>query len=149
MVDSAPDLGDPAGPAQSGMGPVLKPVGLKGGAKGSASTSSGASSANAQAALSAKLSGLQSAKERAAVTKILPDGRVRYYTQEVPTRTGGMSRGASFATEHNPMTGSIRQWMESYDPSGNVIRVYPKSINGQAVSAQYYPPTGAELESWR
>jgi hypothetical protein len=36
--------------------------------------------------------------------------------------------------------------MESYDHSGNVIRVHPKSINGQPVSAQHYPPTSAELE---
>lgn len=40
-------------------------------------------------------------------------------------------------------------WMESYDHAGNVIRVHPKSINGQPVSAQHYPPTGAELKSWK
>ena len=38
--------------------------------------------------------------------------------------------------------------MESYDHSGNVLRVHPKSINGQPFSAQHYPPTGAELKSW-
>jgi len=49
--------------------------------------------------LRAKLSGLQKAQENAAVTKTLPDGRIRYYTQEVPARTEGVTRGASFATE--------------------------------------------------
>ena len=119
------------------------------GAKETAAISSEAASVNAQAALRAKLSGLQKAQENAAVTKTLPDGRIRYYTQEVPARTEGVTRGASFATEYNPTTGSTRQWMESYDHSGNVIRVHPKSVNGQPVSAQHYPPTGAELESWK
>jgi filamentous hemagglutinin len=114
-----------------------------------AALSSEATSVNAQAALRAKLSGLQKAQQNAAITKVLPDGRIRYYTQEVYARTEGVTRGASFATEYNPTTGATRQWMESYDQSGNVIRVHPKSINGQPVSAQHYPPTGAELKSWK
>ncbi|WP_298837956.1 VENN motif pre-toxin domain-containing protein [uncultured Salinicola sp.] len=108
-----------------------------------------AKSPNAQDALRAKISGLQKAQETAVVAKDLPDGRVRYYTQEVPARTDGPTRGASFVTEYNPQTGKTRQWMESYDHSGKVIRVHPKSINGQPVSAQHYPPTRAELESWK
>jgi len=128
---------------------VAKGLGKVGGAKETAAISSEAASVNAQAALRAKLSGLQKAQENAAVTKTLPDGRIRYYTQEVPARTEGVTRGASFATEYNPTTGSTRQWMESYDHSGSIIRVHPKSINGQPVSAQHYPPTGAELESWK
>lgn len=123
-------------------------AGVVDGAKGTTATSE-AANVNAQAALRAKLSGLQKAQQTAAVTRTLPDGRIRYYTQEVPARTEGTTRGASFATEYNPATGSTRQWMESYDHSGNVIRVHPKSINGQPVSAQHYPPTGAELESWK
>ncbi|WP_223862866.1 hypothetical protein, partial [Pseudomonas cannabina] len=122
------------------------------GAKATATTgevvATEATSANAQAALRAKLSGLQKAQETAAVTRKLPDGRIRYYTQEVPVRTEGPTRGASFATEFDPETGSTRQWMESYDHAGEVIRVHPKSINGQPVDAQHYPPTGAELKSW-
>ncbi|WP_246500252.1 hypothetical protein [Pseudomonas cyclaminis] len=122
------------------------------GAKATATTgevvATEATSANAQAALKAKLSGLQRAQETAAVTRTLPDGRIRYYTQEVPARTEGPTRGASFATEFDPKTGSTRQWMESYDHAGEVIRVHPKSINGQPVDAQHYPPTGAELKSW-
>ncbi|WDG42735.1 DUF637 domain-containing protein [Pseudomonas synxantha] len=118
-------------------------------AKETTAISSEAASVNAQAALRGKLSGLQKAQENAAITKTLPDGRIRYYTQEVPARTEGATRGASFATEYNPATGATRQWMESYDHAGNVIRVHPKSINGQPVSAQHYPPTGAELKSWK
>lgn len=38
--------------------------------------------------------------------------------------------------------------MESYDHSGEIIRVHLKSINGQSVDAQHRPPTGAELKSW-
>ncbi|WP_207388785.1 hypothetical protein, partial [Stutzerimonas kirkiae] len=127
-------------------------AGAVGGAKGNATTGSvvanEATNANAQAALRAKLSGLQKAQETAAITKTLPDGRVRYYTQEVPARTEGTTRGASFVTELDPKTGNTRQWMESYDHSGSVIRVHPKSINGQPVDAQHYPPTGAELKNW-
>ena len=37
--------------------------------------------------------------------------------------------------------------MESYDHVGEVIRVQPKSVNGQPDDAQHYPPTGAELKS--
>lgn len=116
---------------------------------GTTSGTSAASNANAQAALKAKLSGLQKAQQSAVVTKTLPDGRVRYYTQEVQARTDGPTRGASFVTEYNPSTGSTRQWMESYDHSGKVIRVHPKSIDGRPVNAQHYPPTGAELEGWK
>jgi len=32
------------------------------------------------------------------------------------------TRGASFVTEYNPKTGDVRQWIESYNHSGNVIR---------------------------
>lgn len=50
-------------------------------------------------------------------------------------------------TEYNPETGTVRQWMENYDHSGNVIRVHPKSINGQPVIGQHYPPTGKEIQA--
>lgn len=36
--------------------------------------------------------------------------------------------------------------MENYGHNGNVIRVHPKSINGQPVSGQHYPPTGSEIK---
>lgn len=107
--------------------------------------SSGAESVNAQAALRAKLSGLEKAQQNAVTTRQLPDGRMRYYTKEVSARTEGPTRGASFVTEHNSKNGNIRQWMESYDHSGRVNRVHPKSINGQTVNSQHYPPTAREL----
>lgn len=128
------------------------PGGAATGEKGDAATrifvTDDAASANAQAALRAKLSGLQKAQETAATIKTLPDGRFRYYSREVPASSKGATRGASFVTEFDPKTGATRQWMESYDHSGSVIRVHPKSINGQPVDAQHYPPTGAELKSW-
>ncbi|CAG9000314.1 MAG: hypothetical protein CENE_02309 [Candidatus Celerinatantimonas neptuna] len=56
-----------------------------------------------------------------------------------------LTRGASFVTEHNTKTGGVRQWMESYNQAGKVNRVHPKSINGQTVNSQHYPPTAREL----
>lgn len=108
-----------------------------------------AHSANAQSALAKKLSGLESAQNSASRTKTLPDGRIRYYEAERFARTEGRTRGNSFVTEYNPKTGSTRQWMESYDHSGNVTMVHPKSINGQSVTSQHYPPTKQELDSWK
>ena len=108
-----------------------------------------AHSANAQSALAKKLSGLESAQNSASRTKTLPDGRIRYYEAERFARTEGRTRGNSFVTEYNPKTGSTRQWMESYDHSGNVTMVHPKSVNGQSVTSQHYPPTKQELDSWK
>ncbi|HEZ3091181.1 TPA: MafB family polymorphic toxin [Neisseria meningitidis] len=108
-----------------------------------------AHSANAQSALAKKLSGLEGAQNSASRTKTLPDGRIRYYEAERFARTEGKTRGNSFVTEYNPKTGSTRQWMESYDHSGNVTMVHPKSINGQSVTSQHYPPTKQELDSWK
>lgn len=108
-----------------------------------------AHSANAQSVLAKKLSGLEGAQNSASRTKTLPDGRIRYYEAERFARTEGRTRGNSFVTEYNPKTGSTRQWMESYDHSGNVTMVHPKSINGQSVTSQHYPPTKQELDSWK
>jgi len=104
-----------------------------------------ANSINGREALRSKLSGLEKAQSTAVKIENLPDGRVRYYTKEVPARSEGPTRGASFVTESEPTTGKVRQWMESYDKSGKVIRVHPKSINGQIVNSQHYPPTAKEL----
>ena len=97
------------------------------------------------AALNKKLDALEKAQIKAVRTKTLPDGRVRYYDKERPANTPGPTRGSSFVTEYNPKTGSVRQWNESYDQAGNVNRVHPKSINGQSVISQHYPPTKSEL----
>jgi len=105
----------------------------------------GADSANAGALLKSKLSALQDAQQTAAKTRVLPDGRIRYYDAETPAKTPGPTRGASYVTEHNPETGQVRSWMESYDQSGNVNRVHPKMNNGQAIDSQHYPPTQKEL----
>lgn len=108
-----------------------------------------AHSVNAQSALSKKLSGLEKAQNNAVETRTLPDGRVRYYEAERPAKTEGKTRGNSFVTEYDPKTGQTRQWTESRDHSGNVTMVHPKSINGQEVTSQHYPPTQRELESWK
>lgn len=71
----------------------------------------------------------------------LADGRIRYYDPERKANTVGKVRGNSFVTEYNPNTGQTRQWMESRDYNGNVTMIHPKSINGQSVSSQHYPPT--------
>lgn len=42
-------------------------------------------------------------------------------------------------------SGQVRQWMESYDQTGNVVRVHPKVVNGQILNAPHYPRTGREL----
>jgi filamentous hemagglutinin len=101
---------------------------------------------NAQIALKSKLAGLEKAQSTAVKTRTLSDGRIRYYSAETPAKKEGKTRGASFVTEYNPKTGKTRQWMESYNHSGEVIRVHPKSINGQTVSGQHYPPTGTEVQ---
>ncbi|CBX22325.1 MafB family polymorphic toxin [Neisseria lactamica] len=108
-----------------------------------------AHSANAQSALAKKLSGLEDAQNSASRTKTLPDGRIRYYEAERFARSEGRTRGNSFETEYNRRSGSTRQWTENYDHSGNVTMVHPKSINGQSVTFQHYPPTKQELDSWK
>lgn len=104
-----------------------------------------AKGADAAAALRSKLSALENAQQTAARTRTLPDGRIRYYGAETAARTPGPTRGASYVTEHNPSTGQVRSWMESYDQAGNVTRVHPKMIDGQPVNLPHYPPTGKEL----
>lgn len=96
--------------------------------------------------LLSKLSALRDAQRTAARTITLPDGRIRYYDEEMLARTPGPTRGASYVTEWDPSTGAIRSWMESYDQAGNVIRVHPKMINGLVDDLPHYPPTGKELK---
>lgn len=105
----------------------------------------GAQSANAADALGRKLSALEKAQGGAARTRTLPDGRVRYYGAETAARTDGPTRGAALVTEHNPQTGQVRQWMESYGHDGSVVRVHPKMIDGQILDSPHFPPTGREL----
>ncbi|WP_230969446.1 two-partner secretion domain-containing protein [Nitrogeniibacter aestuarii] len=145
------DLSPEAAAALAAIASGGVPIKGAGRAQGATNSSSDyqAENINAKLALRAKLAGLQKAQSTAARTKLLPDGRVRYYSEEVPARTEGPTRGASFVTEYDPATGATRQWMESYDHTGSIIRVHPKSINGQPVESQHFPPTGAELESWK
>jgi filamentous hemagglutinin len=105
----------------------------------------GAENVNSGTALRAKLSGLQKAQGSAVRVRNLPDGRIRYYTLEVPATKQGFTRGASYVTEWNPNNGQVRSWMESYNHSGQVIRVHPKMLNGQTLESIHYPPIGCEL----
>lgn len=104
-----------------------------------------ATSANAADALSRKLGALEKAQLGSARTVDVGDGRVLYYGPEIPARTAGPTRGASLVTEHDPITGRVRQYYESYDRDGNSIRVHPKMIDGLPVDSWHYPPTGREL----
>ena len=110
-------------------------------------TSSQTQSVNAKAALDTKLKALQGAQRTAVKVQDLPDGRVRYYEAERPSRTPGPTRGSSHVTEHNPNTGQVRAWSECYDHQGNVNRVNPKMIDGQQAHSHHYPPTQSELNS--
>jgi len=95
--------------------------------------------------LNKKLKELQSAQQKAVKTETLPDGRIRYYNEENPSDTPGITRGRSRVVEHNPTTGQSRSWEESYSHAGEVIRVHPKTINGVQVDSTHYPLTGMEL----
>ncbi len=103
---------------------------------------------NAQAALNQKMLALQKAQKTAVRTQKFSDGRIRYYAAEQPSNIPGPTRGASYVTEHNPITGQVRSWIESYDQKGNVNRIHPKMIDGRSISCQHYPPTKVELEAF-
>lgn len=60
----------------------------------------------------------------------------------------GPTRGSSYVTEYNSNTGQVRSWIENYKHDGGVNRVHPKTIDGQNLVAQHYPPTQAELKSF-
>ncbi len=100
-----------------------------------------ATSPNASEALTRKYKALEGAQNGAVRTETLNDGRIRYYDAETLARTSGPTRGSTYVTEHNPQTGDVHTWMESYDQLGHVNRIHPKMYNGQTVIAPHYPPT--------
>ena len=114
--------------------------------KAASSTTTPATNNNAQVALDKKLRALKKAQTKAVKTKHLPDGRIRYYDKERPSKTPGPTRGSVHVTEFNPHKNFIRTWSECYDYSGNINRVHPKMINGEDLFAQHYPPTYKELQ---
>ncbi|WP_218814161.1 DnaJ domain-containing protein [Rickettsiella endosymbiont of Dermanyssus gallinae] len=107
-----------------------------------------AQSNHAREILHKKLSILQGGQQDAVRTQQLPDGRIRYYENERPSSTPGPTRGAAYVTEYNPKTGQVRTWNECYDQKGNVNRVHPKTLDGQKLRGQHYPPTKSELRAW-
>jgi hypothetical protein len=48
------------------------------------------------------VSQLESAQTTAVRTRILSDGRIRYYEKEIFAATKGPTRGRSYVTEYNP-----------------------------------------------
>jgi RHS repeat-associated protein len=96
--------------------------------------------------LARKLRALQKAQDSAANVRTLPDGRVRYYDQEIPAARPGPTRGRSHVTEWNPQTGQVRAWEETYDQAGEVNRVHPKMNNGEVLDLPHYPPTKADID---
>ncbi len=94
-----------------------------------------------------KLRALEKAQNEAARSRVLPDGRIRYYNAESPARTVGPTRGRSHVTEWDPSTGNVRAWEETYDHSGNVNRVHPKMNNGEILDLPHYPPTKADIDA--
>ena len=103
-----------------------------------------AGNTNAAASLGSKLSAIEKAQASASRVRRLSDGRMRYYTLEVPASRQGSTRGASYVTEWNPITGKVRSWMETYNHFGQTNRVHPKMINGQIVDSRHYPSIGRE-----
>ncbi len=93
-----------------------------------------------------KISALQKAQQEAVNIKELPDGRIRYYQLETPSKNPGPTRGRSHVTEFDPKTNHVRQWEECYDHSGNVNRIHIKMIDGKSIDSSHYPLTKKELE---
>ncbi len=104
-----------------------------------------AESINASINLNKKLTLLEKSQKGAIKTKVLPDGRIRYYNIEKMSAKSGPTRGASYVVEWDPTTLRTRAWHECRNHSGHVNRIHPKFINGQNILAPHYPPTYKEL----
>ncbi|MCP5491227.1 MAG: hypothetical protein H7A42_09000 [Chlamydiales bacterium] len=104
-----------------------------------------AENANASIWLRGKLSGLEKAQNIYSRVRFLPDGRIRYYTVEIKASKHGLTKCASYVTEWSVENGQVRSWMECYDHLDQIIRVHPKTINGQILDSIHYPPIGNEL----
>ncbi len=105
----------------------------------------GAENINAGISLTTKLRQLETIQQTAAKTRILPDGRIRYYKAERMATYPGRTRGSAYVTEYNPTTGQVRGWNECYDQFGNVNRVHLKDINGQSLTSPHYPLIAQEM----
>ncbi len=107
--------------------------------------SRGAENVNAGIALRNKLAQLEKFQETASMTKVMSDGRIRYYDAYKTAKIPGPTRGACNVLEWNLKTNQTRWWYECHDHLGKVNRVHPKYINGQEIIAPHYPPIGKEL----
>jgi RHS repeat-associated protein len=137
---AVPRTTTPAAPAGPGI-PTTAPA--------APACGTGAANVAAHARYVNSLRVAESASEKSVSVRTLPDGRIRFYEAEKLAKKAGPTRGASHVTEYNPKTGRTRSWIESYDQNGNVIRVHPKSIDGDQIDLPHYPPTGRELQGPR
>ncbi|PPE05311.1 hypothetical protein HCUR_00337 [Holospora curviuscula] len=106
-----------------------------------------ANNPNAMEALQNKFKAVESAQKNAVEVRVLPDQRIRYHAPERASTNPGPTKGAAHVTEYNPKNGQVRSWHESHDQKGNVNRVHPKEVNGQAVDGPHYPLTQKDLEA--
>lgn len=100
---------------------------------------------NASDPLARKLKIVQQAQVEAKTTRQLADGRLRFNEIENPANKLGLTRGSSMTTEYNPQTGGVRTWYESRTHADQVNRVHPKTINGQVVDSEHFPPTAKDI----
>jgi len=105
-----------------------------------------ASSANASEALKQKFKILESYQKDAVETRVLPDGRIRYYKLEGPAHSVGPTKGSKSVVEYNPRTGKLVQRTECYDQHDNINRVHIKNINGQTAVVDHFPKTKKEID---
>lgn len=87
------------------------------------------------------MSVLQDFQNNADKVETLSNGTTRYYDTFRPARTPGATLGSRFVTEHNPLTGDVNSWNETYDSLGNVNRIHIKSINGFEINSPHFPLT--------
>lgn len=114
-------------------------------AKKSVAVGRGAENINASISLTTKLRQLETIQQKAVKTRVLPDGRIRYYKAERMATSPGRTRGSAYVTECNPKTGTVRGWNECYDQLGNINRVHPKDVNGQSLISPHYPLIAQEI----
>ena len=111
-------------------------------------SSHNATTYNAHVSVNKKFSALEKAQKTSVKTESLPDGRIRYYAKERLSAKSGPTRGSSYVTEYNSNTKQVRSWIENYNHDGSVNRIHPKTLDGQDLKAQHYPPIKSELESF-
>jgi filamentous hemagglutinin len=112
------------------------------------SSSHNATTYHAHVSVNKKFSTLEKAQKTSVKTENLPDGRIRYYAKERPSAKSGPTRGSSYVTEYNSKIKQVRSWIENYNHDGSVNRIHPKTLDGQDLKAQHYPPIKSESKAF-